>query len=145
MARVSCQTKSYYCPGDLTYHYKSDLPKSLQPYVDYLFSSGGCIGDDFKSFNTKFKSAVKKQLPEGFEIHSWNRGHYYCSAVIKTPSNNFIFMSIGDVRWCINEWFENILYRTMKNETDWTGGNNHYASLFNLGEAIKKLEEKQNA
>lgn len=145
MARVGCPTRNYYCPGDQMYHYKSELPKSLQPFVDYLFSSGGYAGNDFKSFNIKFKNAIKKQLPEGFEIHEWIEGHYCCSAVIKTPSGNFIYISIGDVRFCINEWFENILYRTMKSEKDWTGGRNHYASFFNLGEAIKKLEEKEYA
>ena len=79
------------------FYHKSDIPQTLRPFVNYRFSSGGYIGDDFKSFNTKFKNVIKKLLPEGFEIHDWNRGHYYCSGVIKTPNNITLHFSICSV------------------------------------------------
>lgn len=131
-------SRTYFC-ADGEYHYKSELPKSLQPFVDYQFSSGGIAGDDFKSFNTKFRNAVKKLLPDGYTIHEWHKRHYDCSAVIKTPEGNFVYMSISDVRFWQNEWFRKILYRKMRHEKDWTGLGNHFASLFSLGEEIKLL------
>ena len=129
----------YYCKGDQTYHYKSELPRSLQPFVGYLFSSGSYIGDDFKSFNTKFRNSIKKLLPNGYKIHYWNRGHYYCSAVIKTPEEKFIYISIPDVRYWENEWFSDILCRTMKHDKDLTGGQNHRTTLFTFTKDIENL------
>lgn len=121
------------------YHNKSELPKTLQPFVGHMFSSGGYIGDDFKSFNTKYKNVIKKLLPNGYELHSWSRGHYYCSAVIKDTEGRFIYMSIGDVRYWPNEWVEKILIRTMKHDKDWTGGTNHRTDLVNFTKDIQKL------
>ena len=52
----------FYSRSDHMYHYKSELPKTLQPFVNYMFSSGVYSGDDFKSFNTKYKNAIKKLI-----------------------------------------------------------------------------------
>lgn len=128
-----------YCKGDGTYHYKSDLPQTLRPFVDYRFSSGSITGDDFKSFSKKFKNAIKKMLPEGYAIHSWNNNHYCASGVIKTPENNFIYISISDVRFFPNEWFSDILIRSMKHAEDWTGGPNRRTTLFTFSEDVQKI------
>lgn len=124
--------------GSSTYYQKTDIPTSLRPFYGYIFSSGPVIDDDFKSFNTKFKNFIKKNLPTGYEIFSWNRGHYYCSGVIKTINNNYIYISIGDVRWH-SDWLDNILIREMEHPKDWTGKTNNYTSLFTFKEDIKKL------
>ena len=131
----------FYSRSDHMYHYKSELPKSLQPFVNYVFSSSGYIGDDFKSFNAKYCNAIKKMLPGGYEIYSWNRGHYYCCAVIKDTEGRFIYMSIPDVRFFPNEWVEDILIRTMKHAKDWTGGANHRTDLINFANDIQRLYE----
>lgn len=133
--------KTYYCRGDQTHHYKSDLPKTLRPFVDYVFSSGGIAGDDFSSFNTKFKNAIKALLPDGYNIHKWNKMHYCCSAVIQTPTGNYIYISISDVRFGQNEWFSNILYRTMNHEKDYSGGQNRFTTLFTLARDIQRLND----
>lgn len=36
----------FYSRSDHMYHYKAELPKSLQPFVNYVFSSGVYSGDD---------------------------------------------------------------------------------------------------
>ena len=115
----------FYSRSDHMYHYKSELPKSLQPFVNYVFSSGGYIGDDFKSFNTKYKNAIKKLLPNGYEI--------------KDTDGRFIYMSISDVRYFPNEWVNDILIRTMKHDKDWTGGVNHFTDLVNFTKDIARL------
>lgn len=129
----------FYSRSDGMYHYKGELPKTLQPFVGYRFSSGGYIGKDFVSFNTKYKNAIKKLLPIGYEIHEWIRGHYYCSAVIKDTEGRLIYMSISDVRHFPNEWVDQILIRTMKHDKDWTGGTNHRTDLVNFTKDIQKL------
>lgn len=128
-----------YSNSDHMMHYKSEIPASLRPFYNYNFSSGGCIGKDFISFNTKFRNLIKKSLPDGWSIHYWNRGHYYCSGVIETLGNQFIYFSIPDVRFFDAEWVTNILIRTMKHEKDWTGGSNHRTDVFNFSKDIQKL------
>ena len=129
----------FYSRSDGMYHYKSELPKTLQPFVHHVFSDGSYIGNDFASFNTKYRNAIKKLLPNGYELHDWNRNHYECSAVIKDVEGRFIYMSISDVRYFPNEWAENILIRTMKHDKDWTGGTNYYTDLINFTKDIAKL------
>ena len=135
--------KTYYCKGDTAYHYKSELPKNLQPFVDYQFSSGGIAGDDFKSFNTKLHNAVKKLLPAGYEIHKWYKNHYECSAVIKDVEGKFIYLHFSDVRFWLNKWFTDILYRTMAHEKDWRGGRNHSTTLFTLTQDLQNLRRNE--
>ena len=129
----------FYCRSDRKYHCKSEIPKTLRPFVNYMFSSGGAIGDDFKSFNTKFKNAIKKLLPNGYEIRAWTREHYYCSAMIETPEEKFIYLSISDVRYFPNDWFSDILIRTAEHDKDWRGGPNHYTNLFTFTKDIESL------
>lgn len=128
----------YHC-SKITQWQKSDIPANLRPFVDYQFSSGGYAGDDFKSFDRKYKNAVKKLLPEGWEIHEWRRNHYESSAVLKTPDGRFVYLHYSDVRYWQNEWMTCILIRTMKHEKDWTGGTNNHTDLVNLTEDLQRL------
>lgn len=128
-----------YSNSDKMMHHKSEIPASLRLFCNYQFSSGGYIGEDFVSFNTKFRNFIKKSLPDGWTINHWNRGHYYCSAVLETSEHQFIYVSIPDVRYFTFEWATNILVRTMKHNKDWTGGNNHYTDIFNFSKDIQKL------
>ena len=68
-----------------------------------------------------------------------NLGHYYLSFVIENEQGNYIYVSIPDVRNTKNEWLTDILYRTMKHKTDWTGGKNNYTTLQNFAENIEEL------
>ncbi len=129
----------FYSRSDGMVHYKSELPKTLQPFVNYVFSSGCYAGDDFQSFNTKYRNAIKKMLPDGYEIHSWHKNHYECSAVIRDFDGRFIYMRISDVRYWSNGWIDDVLIRTMKHDKDWTGGPNRYTTLFTFTEDIQKL------
>jgi hypothetical protein len=133
--------KTYYCKGDGIHHYKTDLPTTLRPFVDYNFESGIQAGDFYQSFQRKYKNYLDKILPEGYKIHSWNKNYYQFSAVIE-HNGKYVYMSISDVRYCPNEWFENILVRTMAHDKDWTGGPNTYASIFNLSNRIQRLMER---
>ena len=133
------RTTKFYCWSDNTWHYKSELPRSLQPFVGHVFSSGSYTGDDFNDFNIKFKRVIKKMLPDDYSLHYWNKGHYYCSAVIKDNEDRFIFMSIPDVRYFPHEWILDILIRTMSHDKDWKEGPNHRTDLINFSKDIQKL------
>ncbi len=113
--------------------------KGLKPYLNYSFSSGGYTGDDYLSFQRKFKNHIKKILPECYVLHDFNPNHYYCSGVIKDNKDRFIYFSISDVRYFPNEWYNRILIRTMSHDKDWCGGSNYYTNLEKFSDNIQKL------
>ena len=53
-----------------------------------------------------------------------------------------MYMSISDVRFFKNEWYNHILFRTAKSEKDFTGGTNLYTTLPLLRLAIKNMFNK---
>ena len=117
---------------------------NLKKYLGYRFSSGSTIGDDFKSFSTKFRNYIKSMCEEhGMELVSFNRGHYECSGFLKVlDTNSFIYWSISDVRYWADDWYRKVLYRTADNQKDYRGGPNMYCSLDKLGESAVLLAKR---
>ena len=117
--------------------------KDLEKYIDYEFSSGCYTGDDYKSFQTKyinFLSSICKQ--NHWQLVNVGRNHYCFSAFIKSAENKCVYVSISDVRFFTNEWYNNIFIRTAKNEQDYHGGFNHRTTLKELEmKAMELLED----
>ena len=117
--------------------------KDLEKYIDYEFSSGCYTGEDYKSFQTKyinFLRSICKQNP--WQLVNVGRNHYCFSAFIKSAENKCVYVSISDVRIFTNEWYNNILIRTAKNEQDYHGGFNHRTTLKELEmKAMELLED----
>ena len=97
---------------------------------------------EYSDFQRNYKSVIKDFCKDiGMELHSFNKNHYIFSAVIKSNiTNQFYYVSISDVRYWKNEWADNILYRTMEHENDWTGGSNRYSTLKDLPENLLNLD-----
>jgi hypothetical protein len=113
--------------------------KELEKYLDYEFSSGYYTGQDYKTFERKYINYLKIICKEnGWELARVNKNHYEFSAFFKYE-NKYIYMSISDVRFPNNEWYNRILIRTAKHETDYTGGQNNFCSLPYLISSIQKL------
>lgn len=105
---------------------------------------GGETSPEYKNFQTNYRSVIKDFCKNiGMELYSFSKNHYDFSAVIKSNSSNqFYYVSISDVRYWKNEWANNILYRTMEHEKDWTGGSNRYSTLENLPENLLTLDKQ---
>lgn len=121
---------------------REDLPKTLQPYWDHEFSSGPTTGGDYKTFQTKYRNFLKKEL-HGYNL-TLNPGHYEFCAVIEKPAKGsepakYVYLSISDVRFFPRAWATNILVRTMAHEKDWTGGRNNYCGLADVHSAVDHL------
>lgn len=129
---------SYPCKADCTYHYKSELPKTLQPYFNYIF---GSTSDDMKSFLRKYRNVIHKKLPVGYSLFGWYPNWYCASGIICTSKNHYIYFSIPDIRYCLEEWWTNILYRKMDFVGDFSSLSypNHYTTLFDFIKNIKEL------
>ena len=105
-----------------------DVPKTLEGFKDWEFSSGGTTGEDFNTFARLFKKHIQKNLPEGFKLVAFSKGHYYVSGFVER-GGKFVYFSVSDVRYFPGGWHNNILIRTAKNEKDYTGGSNGYTTL----------------
>ncbi len=117
--------------------------KDLEKYIDYEFSSGCYTGDDYKSFQTKYINFLRSICKQNhWQLVNVGRNHYCFSAFIKSAENKCIYISISDVRFFTNEWYNNILIRTAKNEQDYHGGFNHRTTLKELEmKAMELLED----
>ena len=117
--------------------------KDLKKYVGYEFSSGCYTGDDYKSFQTKYINFLKTICKNNhWQLVNIGRNHYCFSAFIKSAENKCVYISISDVRYFSDEWYNHILIRTAKNETDYCGGFNNYTTLKDLeGTAADLLDD----
>lgn len=117
--------------------------KDLEKYIDYEFSSGCYTGDDYKSFQTKYINFLRSICKQNhWQLVNIERNHYCFSAFIKSAENKCVYVSISDVRFFTNEWYNNILIRTAKNEQDYHGGFNHRTTLKELEmKAMELLED----
>lgn len=117
--------------------------KDLEKYIDYEFSSGCYTGDDYKSFQTKYINFLRSICKQNhWQLVNVGRNHYCFSAFIKSAENKCVYVSISDVRFFTNEWYNNILIRTAKNKQDYYGGFNHRTTLKELEmKAMELLED----
>ena len=117
--------------------------KDLEKYIDYEFSSGCYTGEDYKSFQTKYINFLRSICKQNhWQLVNIGRNHYCFSAFIKSAENKCVYISISDVRFFTNEWYNNILIRTAKNEQDYHGGFNHRTTLKELEmKAMELLED----
>ena len=117
--------------------------KDLEKYVNYEFSSGCYTGDDYKSFQTKYINYLRAVCKNNhWRLVNVGKNHYCFSAFIKSAENKCVYLSISDVRYFSNEWYNHILIRTAENETDYRGGFNNYTTLSDLeGTAAELLND----
>ena len=104
----------------------------LASRINQGFESSSCTTPEFKTFASKFRSALKKELKAaGAELVSFSRGHFYISGFYRVGSQ-LGYYSISDVRSGEGRGFTNrpdILFRTAQHEKDYTGGANQYVTM----------------
>lgn len=112
---------------------------TLTKYIDYEFSSGCFTGEDYKVFQTKYVNYLKALCKDNdLDFVKANKSHYCFSCFMKR-NDGYVYLSISDVRFFPNEWYNHILVRMARSETDYTGGNNNYTTLPNLMRLIEFL------
>jgi len=108
--------------------YQEEVPKDVEGFMDWRFTSGGTTGPDFNEFARLFKIWLKKQLPATAQLVNFNKGHYYLSGFITNKTGRHVYFNVGDVRFNRN-WHNSIYVRTAKSDRDYTGGQNVNTSL----------------
>ena len=117
---------------------------TLKQYINFEFSTGCYTGNDYISFQTKYINFLKTICQSNnWKLIKVNKNHYCFSAFIKGGTENkYVYISISDVRYFNNDWYNHILIRTAKNEVDYKGGFNHFTTLEKLeGKICELLKE----
>lgn len=114
--------------------------KNLKPYANRSIEDwGSVVSKDYKSFQTKYRNFLKKVCANnGYELVKFSPNHYEFSCFIK-GDDKYVYVSISDVRYFKNSWYKNILIRSAKSDTDYTGGPNNYVDLPNLEAKLKRM------
>ena len=83
----------------------------------------------------------------GVTLHKFLPNHYCFSAVLRHQEDTeiFAYVSVSDVRIGSSRWYEQVLYRTMKHEKDWTGGHNQWCRWDELAQALVGLYRRTPA
>lgn len=117
------------------------LNKTLTKWVGYHFSTGPYTGKDYLSFQRSMRNDLKKQAnANGLELHSFHGNHYnFCAVLRNTDTGKFVYVLIPDVRFWPDEWIKSVLYRTMKHEKDWVGGQNNHCPWAEIGRQASRL------
>ena len=115
------------------------LPE-LEKYLSHQFSTGRYTGEDYKSFQRKYINYLRSVCKEnGWELLVSSKGHYWLSAFIRNTAGKHLYLSISDVRYWKNEWYNNILIRTAEHSKDYRGGRNNYTRLCELPQTAQRL------
>ena len=117
---------------------KATSKEGIEQWLNYRFESSCYTTEEFKAFVRDFKKAIKNNLPVGYILADWNRGHFEVSGFI-SKNGKYVYFSISDVRYWQNAWYEHILIRTAKDTKDHTGGSNCYTSLENFKVNVERL------
>ena len=116
--------------------------KRLEDYENYEFESSTTRTPEYIEFERTYKNYLNKHLPDGFSLHDFHKNHFEFSCVIKSDTDEFIYLSIPDVRFFPNEWKNNILIRQMEHEKDWHGKSNYYTDLKHLTKDLRDLNSR---
>ena len=114
--------------------------QELEKYLTHEFSTGCYMGEDYLSFQRKYINYLRTLCKEnGWELLNPCKGHYEFSIFIRNASQKHLYVSIADVRYWKNEWYNHILIRTASHEKDYHGGRNNYTHLRELPQTAQRL------
>jgi hypothetical protein len=120
----------------------SSLENFVKKYKNVLFESSSFETPVFAKFASSFRRALRKDVKESpFEVVRLSKGHFEISGFLKhKESGKFIYFAIPDVRWStLGTWYDHVLYRTAKDDRDFTGGHNNFCPLSKLLDSAEAL------
>jgi hypothetical protein len=108
---------------------------------------GAYMSEEAKSFFRSFKSFLKRNLPD-CQLEGFKANHYDTSGFVTFPNGNIIYVSYSLDRFCngyayahfgASDPMNGVLYRTAKSTKDYTGGMNHFTSMYRLVDSLKEM------
>lgn len=98
--------------------------------------------DAFAQFIRDTRSDIKRMLKgTGWELKSGWKGNRFITSgfLYNSELDKWVFISISDVRYWQDKWFEHMLIRTAKNDKDFSGGRNDYCYFYEIPEKLERM------
>ena len=112
---------------------------SMYKDMEFISTSGKSI--QCKQFGDDLKKALQSDLGIDYNVEI-SIGHFYISGFVKRLSTEqFVYFSVEDLRDNDNG-FDSVLYRTAKDNKDYSGGMNNFCRLDNLHLSMVSLFER---
>ena len=119
---------------------KATQKDGIESWLGFQFESSSGLTEEFATFYQDMKGYLKKELESDFELVNVSRGHFEISGFVKNKvTGKYAYLSMSDVRYWQDEWYEHILVRTAEHDKDYTGGSNDYTNLVKLKEHLLLL------
>ena len=112
--------------------------KDVFKWEGYVFESSSLDTKEFLAFVRDFKKYIKSNLPKDSNLTNFSRGHFDVSGFIE-KNGKYVYFSTSDVRYSPDEWINDILIRTAKDDKDYTGGSNDSTTLKDFKKNIERL------
>jgi len=113
----------------------------MKSWLNHDFS----LYPDERAFNEWFKDLkknIKDQLGSDYSLINFSPGHFISSGFIKNLKNQkLVYISFSDVRYFNNEWYTNVLIRSAKDSSDFSGGSNQYCTLPELMNKVEVITD----
>ena len=76
----------------------------------------------------------------GWELHSW-KGNWFTASgfLFHKEWGQWVYISVSDLRYWQDAWWDGMLIRTAENEKDFTGGCNQYCTFSDIREKLQKM------
>lgn len=118
-------------------HLESVKKGGIENWYNYVFQGSCTATPEFNSFCQQMKKELIK-IMRGYKLVNWIKGHFEFSAFFER-SGKYVYISCSDVRFFPNQWYDELLIRSAKNEKDYTGGMNYHISIEKLKETADKI------
>lgn len=120
---------------------KLNMKNLYSMYKDMEFISTSGKSTQCKQFGDDFKRALQNDLGLDYSVEV-SIGHFYISGFVKRISTEqFVYFCVEDLRDDDNG-FKSVLYRTAKDNKDYSGGSNNFCRLDELNMKIVSLFER---
>lgn len=107
------------------------------------------VSKEFKQFASYFKRRVKVNLEDsGMDLVEFHVGHYEFGGFVERDGK-YVYFSYSCPRYGTQidfgkrDCMEGFLYRTVKNEKDFTGETNHFTDLLHLVSDMEQLIQSE--
>ena len=119
--------------------------RNVKKWHNYEFEpSENRTASDYANFARNIRSEINAQIKgSGYVLKVFIRGYYEISGFIRGDDERYVYFRIGDIRYD-KKWYNNVLVRETKNVNDYTGGQNMFVKLDELGTACKLILSRKN-
>lgn len=117
----------------------------FEKYEDQTLKDAGAeVSDEFKKFAQDMRTALRNEAGKnGIRLHSLKTGHYDVHGFFE-KDGKYVYFSYSEPRHSRialtrKEPMWGFLYRTAKDDKDYTGGQNHFTHWMGLVPRVKQM------